>query len=82
MKTGTKIGKVTSIQLVDDTTEMMLISQFGKIIRIDTKTIRSAGRSTSGVKLLDLEDGDKVAAAMTIPPEDLKTQPENGTLLQ
>jgi DNA gyrase subunit A len=82
MKTGTKTGKVTSIQLVDDTTEMMLISQFGKIIRIDTKTIRSAGRSTSGVKLLDLEDGDKVAAAMTIPPEDPKTQPENGTLLQ
>ena len=82
MKTGTKTGKVTSIQLVDDTTEMMLISQFGKIIRIDTKTIRAAGRSTSGVKLLDLDQDDKVAAAMTIPPEDPKTQTENGTLLQ
>ena len=82
MKTGTKTGKVVSIQLVDDTTEMMLISQFGKIIRIDTKTIRSAGRSTSGVKLLFLDEGDKVAAAMTIPPEDPKIQPENGTLLQ
>ena len=82
MKTGAKTGKVTSIQLVDDTTEMMLISQFGKIIRIDTKTIRAAGRSTSGVKLLDLDQDDKVAAAMTIPPEDPKTQTENGTLLQ
>ena len=82
MKTGPKTGKVTSIQLVDDTTEMMLISQFGKIIRIDTKTIRAAGRSTSGVKLLDLDQDDKVAAAMTIPPEDPKTQTENGTLLQ
>ncbi len=82
MKTGAKTGKVTSIQLVDDTTEMMLISQFGKIIRIDTKTVRSAGRSTSGVKLLDLDPDDKVAAAMTIPPEDPKTQPENGALLQ
>ena len=82
MKTGSKIGKVASIQLVDETTEMMLISQFGKIIRIDTKTIRSAGRSTSGVKLLNLDNDDKVAAAMTIPPEDPKTQPENGTLLQ
>ena len=61
---------------------MMLISQFGKIIRIDTKQIRSAGRSTSGVKLLDLEKDDKVAAAMTIPPEDPKSQPEDGTLLQ
>jgi DNA gyrase subunit A len=82
MKTSTKIGKVTSINLVDDTTEMMLISQFGKIIRIDTKTVRSAGRSTSGVKLLNLDTDDKVAAAVVIPPEDPKSQPENGTLLQ
>ena len=82
MKTGSKVGKVTSIQLVDDTTEIMVISQFGKIIRIDTKTIRSAGRSTQGVRLLNLDNDDKVAAAMTIPPEDPKSQPENGTLLQ
>ena len=82
MKTTPKIGKVTAINLVDDTTEMMLISQFGKIIRIDTKTIRSAGRSTSGVKLLNLDADDKVAAAVVIPPEDAKVQPENGTLLQ
>jgi DNA gyrase subunit A len=82
MKTSTKIGKVTAINLVDDTTEMMLISQFGKIIRIDTKTVRSAGRSTSGVKLLNLDTDDKVAAAVVIPPEDPKSQPENGTLLQ
>ena len=82
MKTTPKIGKVSAINLVDDTTEMMLISQFGKIIRIDTKTIRSAGRSTSGVKLLNLDTDDKVAAAVIIPPEDPKSQPENGTLLQ
>ncbi len=82
MNANAKTGKVTAIHLVDDTTELMLISQFGKIIRIDTKTIRAAGRSTCGVKLLDLDDGDKVAAAMTIPPEDPKTPTEPGTLLQ
>ncbi|MGD0888157.1 MAG: DNA gyrase subunit A [Acidobacteriaceae bacterium] len=82
LKATPKVGKVNSINLVDDTTEMMLISQFGKIIRIDTKTIRSAGRSTSGVKLLNLDTDDKVAAAVVIPPEDPKSQPENGTLLQ
>ena len=68
MKTTPKIGKVASINLVDDTTELMVISQFGKIIRIDTKSIRAAGRSTSGVKLLDLDTDDKVAAAVVIPP--------------
>jgi DNA gyrase subunit A len=82
MKATPKIGKVTSIQLVDDTTEMMVISQFGKIIRIDTKSVRAAGRATMGVKLLDLDADDKVAAAMVIPPEDPKSPTENGALLQ
>jgi DNA gyrase subunit A len=82
MKTTPKIGKVTGINLVDDTTELMVISQFGKIIRIDTKSIRAAGRSTMGVKLLDLEPQDKVAAAVVIPPEEAKVLPEDGTLLQ
>jgi DNA gyrase subunit A len=82
MKTTPKIGKVTAINLVDETSELMVISQFGKIIRIDTKSVRAAGRSTSGVKLLDLDSDDKVAAAVVIPPEEAKTEPETGTLLQ
>jgi DNA gyrase subunit A len=82
MRTTPKIGAVAGIQLVDDTTEMMVISQFGKIIRIDTKTVRAAGRATMGVKLLDLDTGDKVAAAMVIPPEDPKLPSENGALIQ
>jgi DNA gyrase subunit A len=82
MKTTPKIGKVTSINLVDDTTEMMVISQFGKIIRIDTKTVRGAGRNTSGVRLLNLEADDKVASATVIPPEEPKSNGEGGQILQ
>ena len=82
VKTTAKNGKVSSIQQVDETSEMMVISQFGKIIRIDTKSIRAAGRSTQGVKLLNLDADDKVAAAVIIPPEEAKTLPEEGTLLQ
>jgi len=67
-----RIGRVNTIELVDDTSELMVISQFGKIIRIDTKTIRAAGRATQGVRLLNLETDDKVAAAVIIPPEELK----------
>jgi DNA gyrase subunit A len=81
-KTSSKIGKVTSINLVDDTTEMMVISQFGKIIRIDTKSVRSAGRSTSGVRLLNLDTDDKVASATVILPEDLKVNGPDCTLPQ
>ena len=82
VKTTTRNGKVQSINLVDDTSELMVISQYGKIIRIDTKTVRAAGRSTQGVKLLNLEEDDKVAAAVVIPPEEAKTELEDGTLLQ
>ena len=83
LKATSKVGKSMSILLVDETSEMMVISQFGKIIRIDTKTIRAAGRSTQGVKLLNLESDDKVAAAVIIPPEELNgKEDDQGTLLQ
>jgi DNA gyrase subunit A len=81
LKANAKVGKTMAILPVDETSESMVISQFGKMIRIDTKTIRAAGRSTQGVKLLNLEPDDKVAAAVIIPPEDIKDE-EQGTLLQ
>ena len=81
-----RIGAVSTILLVDETSELVVISQFGKIIRVDTKQIRAAGRATQGVRLLNLEDGDKVAAAVIIPPDELngngKEEGEQGTLLQ
>jgi DNA gyrase subunit A len=76
-----RIGRVSTIQLVDDSSELVVISQFGKIIRIDTKTIRAAGRATQGVRLLNLEDDDKVAAAVIIPPEEI-VKDDEPTLLQ
>jgi len=82
MAVTARIGRVSSIQLVDDSSELMVISQFGKIIRIDTKTIRAAGRATQGVRLLNLESDDKVAAAVIIPPEEMaKEEDDEPTLL-
>ena len=79
VKTTTRNGKVVAIMLVDEASEVMLISQFGKIIRIDTKTIREAGRSTQGVRLLNLESDDKVASAAVIQE---KEEEEGGLPLQ
>jgi DNA gyrase subunit A len=81
VKTTEKNGKVTTILLVDENSECVVISQYGKIIRIDTKYVREAGRSTQGVRLLSLDTDDKVAAAVVVPPED-KVAPPDGTLLQ
>jgi DNA gyrase subunit A len=80
LKATPKVGKSASILLVNETSELMVISQWGKIIRIDTKTVRAAGRATQGVRLLNLEPEDKVAAAVIIPPEELKD--DEPTLLQ
>jgi DNA gyrase subunit A len=67
MKTTGKTGSVVGILSVKEDSEIILVSQNGKIIRIESSTIRQAGRSTSGVKLVSLEEGDKVAAASVIP---------------
>jgi DNA gyrase subunit A len=45
----------------------MVITKGGQIIRIDSKSIRQAGRSTQGVRLVNVEAGDTVAAASLIP---------------
>jgi DNA gyrase subunit A len=79
VKTTERNGKVVGILLVNEESEAMLISHYGKIIRIDTKHIREAGRSTQGVRLLQLEPGDKVAASCVILPEE---EEGTGTLLQ
>ena len=80
VKTTERNGKVVGILLVNEESEAMLISHYGKIIRIDTRHIREAGRSTQGVRLLGLEPGDKVAAACVILPEDEGNG--TGTLIQ
>jgi DNA gyrase subunit A len=70
VKTTSRNGKVVGIMLVSELSEAMVISHYGKIIRLETSGIREAGRSTQGVRLLHLEAGDKVAAAVVIPPEE------------
>src|SRR5438309_1521454 len=67
VKTTERNGKVSGIAQVTEDSQVMLISQYGKIIRMDSKTIRESGRSAQGVRLLNLEPGDRVAAAVVIP---------------
>ena len=54
---------------VEEDSDLMIITQDGKIIRLESGEIRQAGRSTQGVRLVRLEEGDRVAAASVIPSE-------------
>ena len=80
VKTTERNGKVSTIAQVSEDSQVMLISQYGKIIRMDSKTIRESGRSAQGVRLLHLEPGDRVAAAVVIPPDEAPSG--NGSLIQ
>ena len=82
VKTTERVGKVVGIAQVDEKSEVMLISHYGKIIRMDSTTIRESGRNAQGVRLLQLEPGDRVAAAVVIAPEAEPTNGNGGTLIQ
>ncbi len=84
MKTTKKTGAVIAVLSVSEETDVMIITQSGKIIRIESSTIRETGRSTQGVKLVSLDDEDKVAAASVIPDAEGPNGNGNGqeTLLQ
>ncbi|MEO8051065.1 MAG: DNA gyrase subunit A [Acidobacteriota bacterium] len=67
MKTTPRVGKVVGILSVKEDSDLMIITKQGQIIRIESGTIRQAGRSTQGVRLVNVEAGDQVAAASLIP---------------
>jgi DNA gyrase subunit A len=70
MKTTPKVGKVIGVLSVKENTDLMIITKDGKMIRIESGAIRQAGRSTQGVRLVRMEEGDMVAAASVIPETD------------
>jgi DNA gyrase subunit A len=75
-----KNGKVIAIaQVSGDDKELLLITEQGKIMRTPTEDIRTIGRATQGVRLMDLEDGDKlVSVALVDKDDEAQPPPENG----
>lgn len=79
VKTAERNGKVVGVLSVTEDSEVMIISEQGKITRLDASEIRESGRSAQGVRLISLEEGDEVAAASLIRSESNGGQ---GTLIQ
>ena len=66
IKCSQRNGKAVSALQVSDEDEIMILTKEGKIIRTKTKDISIIGRNTQGVKLIDIEDNDKVVGVATI----------------
>jgi len=85
VKTTDKNGKVAGIKTVTSEDELLLITEHGKMIRLGCSNIRSIGRSTQGVRLINLEEGDRVVAAVKLVDKEetgvpeAEPLPENGT---
>jgi DNA gyrase subunit A len=70
IKLSDKLGEVKGFVLVRDTDELACITQKGVMIRTKIKDIRVSGRSTQGVKVINLDSGDKLATIARIVPEE------------
>ncbi|HUY17776.1 MAG TPA: DNA gyrase subunit A [Candidatus Binataceae bacterium] len=74
MNVTERTGKVINVRQVGSDDQVMLITDGGKVIRLDVKTVRITGRNAQGVKLVRLDEGEKVrAVARLAEPEE-----ENG----
>jgi DNA gyrase subunit A len=71
IKTSERNGKVVALLTVRDGDELMLITQAGQIMRIgiDSKSIRPIGRATQGVRVMRLNEDDKLVAVARVAEE-------------
>ena len=70
MKTTERTGRVVGVQQVVDEEQLMLITDGGKIIRLRVADIRVIGRNTQGVRLIDLDNGERVVSLTRLAEED------------
>jgi DNA gyrase subunit A len=76
IKTTERNGKVVALKAVRDDNELMLITANGIVIRTGLEEIRAIGRNTQGVRLIKIEEGDKLVAAEKILAEAAQSQQE------
>ncbi len=75
MKTNEKTGNLVGALTVHDNEEVMLITVGGQMVRINVSGIREAGRNTQGVKLINLDEKDKLQAIAPVISEE-KEEPD------
>ena len=69
IQTTARNGRVAGIAYVEAEDELMLITQQGKVLRMDTKDIRPIGRATQGVRLIEIDDQDRVVSLARLADE-------------
>jgi DNA gyrase subunit A len=76
IQTSDRNGKVVGVAYVTDEDEVMLITQQGMVLRTRAGDIRTIGRATQGVRLIEMEEGDAVVAVAKMPEREEETESE------
>ena len=76
MKTTDKTGRVVGVQQVTQDDQLMLVTNAGKIIRMRIKDIRVIGRNTQGVRLIELEEGERVVSLARLAEKEEEEEAE------
>ncbi|HEV2206422.1 MAG TPA: DNA gyrase subunit A [Candidatus Acidoferrales bacterium] len=79
LKSTDRNGPVVAAVQVREESDVMIITHQGKVIRVHAGEIREAGRSTQGVRLLRLDEGDRIAAAAAILEEEEEAAAATGS---
>ena len=70
IQTSDRNGKVVGMTQVHDDDELMVITQQGKILRMASRDIRTIGRATQGVRLIDIEGDDRTVSIARLAERD------------
>ncbi len=70
IKTSERNGCVVAIRMVEDDSDLMFITNRGKLLRTKVKNIRAIGRNTQGVRMMVLEDGELIVSVAKLAEKD------------
>ena len=74
-----KTGDLVAIKNVTEANDLMIITQAGLTIRMPVSGIKVAGRATQGVRLININEGDSIAAVSVVAAASAEPEDENGT---
>lgn len=72
-----KTGSLVAIKNVTEENDLMIINKSGLTIRMSVSDIRQAGRATQGVKLINIREGDTIAAVSAVAREEIEEENDN-----
>jgi DNA gyrase subunit A len=70
IQTTERNGRVVGVSCVTESDELMLMTEAGQVLRMSVADVRPIGRNAQGVRLIDIEEGDRVVSVARLAEKD------------